>query len=35
MYERATALRGTLSAGPHPNGGFQVRAVLPITQDGP
>jgi signal transduction histidine kinase len=29
MTERATALGGTLAAGPRPEGGWQVRAVLP------
>ncbi len=29
MRERVTALGGTLDAGPHPEGGFEVRAVLP------
>jgi len=31
MRERATALGGTLSAGPRPGGGWRVHAVLPQT----
>ena len=31
MRERATALGGTLDAGPAPGGGFRVRAVLPLS----
>ncbi|GHS85837.1 hypothetical protein AGMMS50218_04360 [Actinomycetota bacterium] len=31
MHERATALGGTLSAGPAPDGGWTVQAVLPGT----
>jgi signal transduction histidine kinase len=34
MRERAKALRGTLSAGPRPGGGFAVRAVLPLAGNG-
>src|SRR5580693_1264950 len=37
MTERATALGGTLQAGPRPGGGFTVRARLPLhglSQDG-
>ena len=31
MRERATAVGGTLTAGPRPGGGWRVRAVLPLT----
>jgi signal transduction histidine kinase len=31
MRERARALGGTLEAGPRPQGGFRVRASLPLT----
>ncbi|MEU6670718.1 histidine kinase [Streptomyces sp. NPDC046727] len=31
MRERARSVGGTLDAGPHPGGGFAVRAVLPLT----
>lgn len=31
MRERAAALGGTLEAGPMPNGGFRIEAVLPVT----
>ncbi|MFJ9903180.1 sensor histidine kinase [Streptomyces sp. NPDC101152] len=31
MRERATALGGTVTAGPHPDGGFQVVAELPLS----
>ncbi|MEU8616213.1 ATP-binding protein, partial [Actinoplanes sp. NPDC048791] len=31
MRERATALGGTLTAGPRPGGGWRVRAVLPVA----
>ncbi|GGN93037.1 two-component sensor histidine kinase [Actinoplanes lobatus] len=31
MTERATALGGDLRAGPRPDGGFQVRARIPLT----
>jgi signal transduction histidine kinase len=34
MRERATAAGGSLSAGPRPDGGYQVRAVLPLTRTG-
>jgi signal transduction histidine kinase len=30
MRERALALSGQFTAGPHPDGGFQVRCALPI-----
>jgi signal transduction histidine kinase len=30
MRERSLALGGELDAGPHPLGGFHVRASLPI-----
>ncbi|WP_137990918.1 sensor histidine kinase [Streptomyces vilmorinianum] len=30
MRERAAALGGTIEAGPRPDGGFRVRAVLPV-----
>ena len=33
MTERASALGGTLKAGPRPGGGFQVRAWLPFRED--
>ena len=32
LEERATALGGTLTAGPSPEGGWEVRAVLPYGQ---
>ncbi|MFG2002062.1 histidine kinase [Spirillospora sp. NPDC048911] len=35
MQERATALGGTLDAGPSPAGGWSVAAVLPTTLGGP
>ncbi|MFJ2767040.1 sensor histidine kinase [Streptomyces sp. NPDC087300] len=31
MRERAAALDGTIEAGPRPDGGFRVTAVLPVT----
>ncbi|MFD9444690.1 sensor histidine kinase [Streptomyces sp. NPDC060006] len=31
MHERATAIGGTVTAGPRPEGGFQVVADLPLT----
>jgi signal transduction histidine kinase len=33
MRERAAALGGTLQAGPNPDGGFRVRAWLPVGDD--
>jgi len=33
MRERAAALGGTLQAGPNPDGGFRVRAWLPLGND--
>jgi signal transduction histidine kinase len=30
MRERALALSGQFTAGPHPDGGFQVQCTLPI-----
>ncbi len=33
MRERATALHGTFDAGPRANGGFRVRARLPLDVD--
>jgi signal transduction histidine kinase len=33
MRERATALGGTFSAGPRPDGGFRVQATLPLDGD--
>lgn len=35
MRERAGVYGGTLDAGPHPNGGWQVRAELPVGTDVP
>jgi signal transduction histidine kinase len=32
MRERVALLGGTLAAGPAPGGGFEVAAVLPITE---
>jgi signal transduction histidine kinase len=34
MRERALALSGQFTAGPHPDGGFQVRARLPLDGAG-
>ncbi|SOD63141.1 Signal transduction histidine kinase [Streptomyces zhaozhouensis] len=34
MRERATAITGTLSAGPLPDGGFRVHARLPLDEHG-
>ena len=34
MHERANAAGGTLSAGPGPDGGYRVRAVLPLARAG-
>ena len=33
MRERATALGGELDAGPRPEGGFRIRAVLPLPSE--
>lgn len=33
MTERARLLGGDLTAGPHPGGGFAVRALLPLLED--
>ena len=32
MRERAAALSGRFTAGPHPDGGFQVRCVIPTPE---
>jgi signal transduction histidine kinase len=32
MRERAAAAGGTLDAGPDPNGGYRVRACLPLPK---
>jgi signal transduction histidine kinase len=32
MRERAVALSGQFTAGPHPAGGFKVRCVIPTTE---
>jgi len=32
MRERVSALGGTLSAGPHPDGGFRVAATIPVRR---
>ncbi len=32
MRERAAALGGTVDAGPAPDGGFRVSAVLPLDR---
>ncbi|WP_141921524.1 sensor histidine kinase [Haloactinospora alba] len=34
LRERIVLAEGTLTAGPYPDGGWQVRAVLPLTGDG-
>ncbi|MFF7197510.1 sensor histidine kinase [Streptomyces sp. NPDC008079] len=34
MRERSVALGGTLEAGPRPDGGFRIRALLPIVAPG-
>ena len=34
IRERAAAAGGTLSAGARPDGGYQVRAVFPLTRAG-
>jgi signal transduction histidine kinase len=31
MHERAGAIGGTVTAGPRPEGGFQVVAELPLS----
>ncbi|MDA2811821.1 histidine kinase [Nocardiopsis sp. RSe5-2] len=33
LHERVALADGTLTAGPYPDGGWQVRAVLPLRQD--
>ncbi|MFE4832563.1 histidine kinase [Streptomyces sp. NPDC056672] len=33
MRERAAALGGTIEAGPHPGGGFRVRATIPLRTE--
>jgi signal transduction histidine kinase len=33
MTERAHALGGSLRAGPRPEGGFRVRACLPLAEE--
>jgi signal transduction histidine kinase len=33
MRARAVALGGTLTAGPHPDGGFEVRCALPVPEE--
>jgi len=33
MRERATSLGGELAAGPRSDGGYTVRAVLPLSAD--
>jgi signal transduction histidine kinase len=35
MIERVSAVGGQLDAGPLPDGGFRVRAVLPLSDGGP
>ena len=35
MRERAALYGGTVDAGPHPEGGFVVRARIPVSTDGP
>jgi signal transduction histidine kinase len=35
MRTRATTLEGTLTAGPRPDGGWRVRATLPLPEGAP
>lgn len=34
LRERAEALGGRLSAGPHPDGGFELAVTVPLTEEG-